>query len=318
MSTADDAPAVALRGLVKTFRMRGVDPVLAVNGVDLTVERGEIVALLGPNGAGKTTALDMILGLTEPTSGEARVLGQGPRAAVEAGRISAVLQTGGLLADLTVRETVRMIGSLFARPAGTDEVIARAGLTEIAGRRVSKCSGGEQQRLRFALALLSDPDLLVLDEPTSGMDVVARRGFWDTMRAEAATGRTVIFATHYLEEADAFAERIVLIARGQIVADGSTDDIRTRSTGRSVSADVDDADGIQDRLRALPGVSGVSYAGRRVTVAATAAASDDVARALLGHLGGSNVEISSGSLESAFVALTYGGDLGSPSAGVQA
>jgi ABC-2 type transport system ATP-binding protein len=318
MSKADDAPAVALRGLVKSFRMPGANPVLAVDGVDLTVERGEIVAFLGPNGAGKTTTLDMVLGLTEPTSGEARVLGQRPRSAVEAGRVSAVLQTGGLLADLTVRETVRVIGSLFARPAGIDEVIARAGLTEMAGRKVSKCSGGEQQRLRFALALLPDPDLLVLDEPTAGMDVRARREFWDTMRAEAATGRTVVFATHYLEEADAFAERIVLIARGRIVADGSTDDIRTRSTGRSVSADVDDTDGIEDRLRALPGVSEVSYAGRRVTVVATAVASDDVARALLGHLGGSNVEISTGSLESAFVALTGSGDLGPPSPGEHA
>jgi len=169
---------------------------------------------------------------------------------------------------------------------------------------VSKCSGGEQQRLRFALALLPDPDLLVLDEPTAGMDVSARREFWDTMRADAATGRTVVFATHYLEEADAFAGRIVLIAGGRIVADGTTDDIRTRSTGRTVTADLDEAPRTEERLRALPGVTGVSSIGRRFEVTVAAASSDDVARALLGDLGGTNVEISTGSLETAFVALT--------------
>jgi len=177
-------------------------------------------------------------------------------------------------------------------------------LTRLAGRRVSKCSGGEQQRLRFALALLPDPDLLVLDEPTAGMDVTARRDFWDTMRADVATGRTVVFATHYLEEADAFAGRIVLIAGGRIVADGTTDDIRTRSTGRTVTADLDEAPGTEERLRALPGVTGVSGFGRRVEVTVAAASSDDVVRALLGDLGGTNVEISTGSLETAFVELT--------------
>src|SRR5699024_4358015 len=137
-----------------------------------------------------------------------RVLGRSPRRAVREGRISAVLQSGGLLRDLTVAETVRMIASTFTEHVPVPEVIERAGIASIARRRVSKCSGGEQQRLRFALALLPDPDLLVLDEPTAGMDVSARAEFWDTMRADAASGRTVVFATHYLEEADTFAERI--------------------------------------------------------------------------------------------------------------
>ncbi|MGI8646556.1 MAG: ABC transporter ATP-binding protein [Nocardioides sp.] len=304
MDNTTIAPAIELRGLVKSFRTRGGSAVRAVDGVDLTIAPGEIVAFLGPNGAGKTTTLDMVLGLTQPTSGRATVLGHRPRSAVDAGRVSAVLQTGGLLGDLSVRETVQMIGSLFPRSARVDEVIDEAGLTGLAGRRVSKCSGGEQQRLRFALALLPDPDLLVLDEPTAGMDVTARRDFWDTMRADAAAGRTVVFATHYLEEADAFAGRIVLIAGGRIVADGTTDDIRTRSTGRQVTADVDEAPGTEERLRALPGVTGVSSFGRRVQVTVAAASSDDVARALLGDLGGTNVEISTGSLETAFVALT--------------
>ena len=154
--------------------------------------------------------------------------------------VSAVLQTGGLLRDLTVRETVRMIASTYAAHAPVDEVIDRAGLTALADRRVSKCSGGEQQRLRFALALLPDPRLLVLDEPTAGMDVTARRDFWDTMHADASAGRTVVFATHYLEEADAFADRIVLVAGGRIVADGTTAEIRSRASGRTVSATLPD------------------------------------------------------------------------------
>ena len=171
---ASGAPAVELRSLVKTFPPaagRTTREVRAVDGVDLRIEPGEVVAFLGPNGAGKTTTLDMVLGLTEPTTGTARVFGRRPREAVIAGHVSAVLQTGGLLRDLTVRETVRMIASTYAASTPVDEVIDRAGLRALADRRVSKCSGGEQQRLRFALALLPDPRLLVLDEPTAGMDV---------------------------------------------------------------------------------------------------------------------------------------------------
>ena len=297
-------PAIELRDLVKTFHTPGArDTVRAVDGVDLTIEPGEVVAFLGPNGAGKTTTLDMMLGLTAPTSGTALVYGAAPRRAVASGRISAVLQTGGLLRDLTVRETVRMIASTFPEHAAVEEVLQRAGLSALAGRKVSKCSGGEQQRLRFALALLPDPDLLVLDEPTAGMDVSARREFWDTMHTDADAGRTVVFATHYLEEADAFAERIVMIAGGRIVADGSTAQIRSQATGRTVSADLPSAAGQSlERLRAMPDVIEATTQGHRVTV--RSGDSDAVARALLGELGGSNLEIVSGSLESAFMQIT--------------
>ena len=236
-------PALELNGLAKAFRTSGDGMVRAVEHVDLTVQPGEVVALLGPNGAGKTTTLDMVLGLTSPTSGVVSVYGRPPREAVTAGRVSAVLQSGGLLRDLSVRETVQMIASVFEDPRPIDEVLARAGLTRLAARKVAKCSGGEQQRLRFALALLPDPDLLVLDEPTAGMDVGARRDFWDTMHADADAGRTVVFATHYLEEADTFAERIVLMARGRVVADGSTAEIRARASGRTVTADIPDRGG---------------------------------------------------------------------------
>src|SRR5699024_6571113 len=134
--------------------------------------------------------------------------------------------------------TVRLVASTFDDPRSAAEVMDRAGITRLASRRVSKCSGGEQQRLRFALALLPDPELLILDEPTAGMDVAARHEFWETMRAETASGRTVLFATHYLEEADSFAERIVMVSAGRVVADGSTSEIRAESSGRTVSAEI--------------------------------------------------------------------------------
>lgn len=297
------SPAVQLAGVTKQFRTAD-GPVVAVNDIDLEVPRGQIMAFLGPNGAGKTTALDMVLGLTEPTSGTVQVNGQPPRQAVRAGRVSAVLQSGGLLRDLSVVETVRMIASTFDHPMPVDDVLAKAGITKIAGRKVSKCSGGEQQRLRFALALLPDPDLLILDEPTAGMDVTARREFWDTMRSDADSGRTVIFATHYLEEADAFAQRILMMAAGQIVADGTTTEIRARASGRTVSAHLDEAgtEAAIAQLRGTPGVHSVAVESGRVEVHASD--SDAVALTLLTELGGTELEVTSGSLDQAFVALT--------------
>jgi ABC-2 type transport system ATP-binding protein len=309
----DTSYAVEVRGLTKTFTTAGNAVVRAVDDIDITIKRGEIVAFLGPNGAGKTTTLDIILGLTSATAGSVKVLGQTPRAAIDQGRVSAVLQTGGLLGDLTVQETVRLIGSFFpadrrARADRVDRVMERAGITALADRTVSKCSGGEQQRLRFALALLPEPDLLILDEPTAGMDVNARREFWDTMREDAATGRTVVFATHYLEEADAFAERIILISEGRIVADGSVEEVRNRNAVRVVSADVDISrhPDLVTNFLSRPGVTAAELRGPRLEVRATAAHSDDVARLLLGELQASNLEISGDSLENAFVALTHG------------
>ncbi len=206
---ATGVPAIELRGLTKSF-----GSVRAVRGIDLTVRPGEIIAFLGPNGAGKTTTIDMMLGLSRPDEGTVLVYGMEPSAAVRHGLISAVMQTGGLLRDLTVEETLRLTASLFSNTRPVAEVLGRAGIADIAGRRVVKCSGGQQQRLRFAMALLPDPELLVLDEPTTGMDVTGRRDFWAAIREDAAHGRTVLFATHYLEEADAYADRIVLVSHG--------------------------------------------------------------------------------------------------------
>ena len=178
--------AVQLAGVRKTF-----GEVSAVRGIDLKLNPGEVVAFLGPNGAGKTTTIDMILGLSQPTQGDISVFGMRPRDAVAHGLVSAVMQTGGLLKDLTVRETLTYTASLFAHSRAVDDVLADAGISAIANRKVAKCSGGEQQRLRFAMALLSDPALIVLDEPTTGMDVEGRRTFWSAIRADADRGRTV-------------------------------------------------------------------------------------------------------------------------------
>jgi ABC-2 type transport system ATP-binding protein len=231
---------------------KGFGSVRAVDGVTLKVRAGEIVAFLGPNGAGKTTTIDMLLGLSHPDSGEVSIFGESPRAAIAHGLVSAVLQTGGLLKDITVRETLDLTASLFVDTRPVAEVMQRAGITEIANRRVGLCSGGQQQRLRFAMALLSDPGVLILDEPTTGMDVEGRRSFWAAIRADAARGRTVLFATHYLDEADEYADRIVLMSRGRIVADGPTSEIKNLVSGRVVQATLPGADAVA--LAALPGV----------------------------------------------------------------
>ncbi|WP_130413510.1 ABC transporter ATP-binding protein [Xylanimonas ulmi] len=299
------APALRVRGLRKEYPSRdGAGPVVAVDGIDVEVAPGEIVAFLGPNGAGKTTTLDIVLGLVPPTSGAVEVLGLAPRQAVTAGKVSAVLQTGGLLRDLRVEETVRSIAALHGADARVPEVMRRAGIADLARRKVSQCSGGEQQRLRFALALLPDPQILVLDEPTAGMDAGARRDFWETMRAETHAGRTVVFATHYLEEAQAFAPRTVLIDHGRIRADRPTDELRSLVGDRMVAATVPSAtvEGALAALRAVDGVREARAEGDRVI--AVGPGSDAAALALLTTLGGHDLEVTAPSLESAFFALT--------------
>ena len=289
--------AIELQGVSRSF-----GAVRAVDGVDLRLELGEIAALLGPNGAGKTTTIDMILGLGRPDRGTVSVLGMSPAEAVARGLVSAVMQTGGLLRDLTVRETVRLTASVFAASRPVDEVLERAGIAGIADRLVKACSGGEQQRLRFALALLPDPALMALDEPTAGMDVEGRRDFWAAIRRDAERGRTVLFATHYLEEADAYADRIILLRQGRIVADGTAAEIRNRATGRSVRASLPGAD--EATLTGLPGVRSVELRGDRVLIQTMD--SDAVARFLLTRTPAHDVEIVTHNLEDAFLALTGG------------
>jgi ABC-2 type transport system ATP-binding protein len=298
-------PAVDLRRVHKHF-----GHVKAVQGVNVAIDAGEIVALLGPNGAGKTSTIDMILGLSQPSSGEVSVFGLHPRQAIDRGLVSAVLQTGGLLKDLTVAETARYMASLFAVAGPVDEALHRAGITGIADRKVGKCSGGEQQRLRFALALLPDPELLILDEPTTGMDVEGRRDFWAAIRKDAEQGRTVLFATHYLEEADAYADRIILLRHGEVVADGTSAEVKAMTSGRTVRATLPDAN--EAELRALPGADQVEVRGDTVLIHAKD--SDAVAKYLLTATAARDLEINARGLEDAFIALT-GDDRDAPQPG---
>ncbi|GAA3653823.1 ABC transporter ATP-binding protein [Nocardioides ginsengisoli] len=296
--TTNTTPAVRLAGVTKDF-----GAVRAVRGIDLDLHPGEIVAFLGPNGAGKTTTIDMVLGLSRPTSGSVEVLGMDPRKAIARGLVSAVMQTGGLLKDLTVRETVAYTASLFADSRPVDEVLERAGIGELAARKVGKCSGGEQQRLRFAMALLSDPALLLLDEPTTGMDVEGRRAFWSAIRDDAQSGRTVMFATHYLEEADQYADRIVLISKGQVVADGTGPQIRALASGRTIRAWLPSpTQETVDAITAVGGVDHVEVRGESVTIHAKD--SDAVARYLLTETPARDVEITAKGIEEAFLSLT--------------
>ena len=294
-ATGTGTAALQLTGLTKHY-----GTVRAVDGIDLTVRRGEVVAFLGPNGAGKTTTVDLVLGLSRPTTGTVSVLGRTPADAISCGLVAAVMQTGGLLKDLTVRETVRLTAALFDSARPVDEVLDRAGLTEVGGRLVGACSGGQQQRLRFAMALVPDPELLILDEPTTGMDVEGRREFWSAIRADAGRGRTVVFATHYLDEADAYADRIVVVRRGRVVADGTAAQIKALATGRTLRATLPGA-----TVAALLGVPGVEAAEvRGDTVLLRGHDTDATARHLLTRTTARDLEITSHNLEDAFLALT--------------
>jgi len=291
---------IELRGLTKTFRTpQGA--VEAVRGIDVSVEAGETVALLGPNGAGKSTTLDMLLGLLRPDGGDVRVFGTSPAEAVARGAVGAMLQTGQLIRDLSVRELLLQFASLYPRPLDVDETVALVGIGDIAGRRTQKLSGGQTQRVRFALALVSNPDLLVLDEPTVAMDVESRRGFWTTMREFASRGKTVVFATHYLEEADAYADRAVLMANGRVVADGPTTEIKAMVGTRTLRATLPAVP--LEELERLPGVTHAERRGEAVVLACSD--SDAAVRALLAaHDEARDIEIGGAGLEEAFVELT--------------
>ena len=282
-----------------------------MRGIDLSIEAGETVALLGPNGAGKSTTIDMILGLAEPDGGSVSVLGGSPSGAIDAGQVGAMLQTGALIRDLSVEELIAMVASLYPAPLDVQETLRATGLEDVASQRTQKLSGGQTQRVRFAVALVSNPKLLVLDEPTVAMDVEGRRSFWTTMRAEAAQGRTILFATHYLEEADAYADRAILMAHGKVVADGPTNEIKAMVGSRTIRATLPGAD--LDALGRLPGVSGVERRGEAVVLAC--ADSDEAIRALLSEYPQArDIEIAAAGLEEAFLQLT--GDSGPQAEGV--
>jgi ABC-2 type transport system ATP-binding protein len=276
--------------------------VRAVAGIDLEVAPGETVALLGPNGAGKSTTIEMLLGLTRPDAGSVAVFGLPPDRAVDSGSVGAMLQTGSLIRDLSVRELVTMMASLYPEPLPVDEALELAGIGPLAGRRTQKLSGGETQRVRFAVAIVADPELLVLDEPTVAMDVESRRAFWAAMRAFVAREKTVLFATHYLDEADAYADRVVLMAAGAIVADGPPTEIKAMVGSRRIRATLPGAD--RAVLASLPGVTDVDVRGEAITL--TCSDSDAALRALLDASPDvRDIEVTGAALEDAFVQLTH-------------
>jgi ABC-2 type transport system ATP-binding protein len=291
--------AVALEHVVKRY-----NAVTAVDDLSFEVPAGQLVALLGPNGAGKSTCIDIILGLGRPDSGSVSLFGKTPAQAVAAGAVGGMLQSGTLVPFLTVRELVAMVGSLYPHPLPAAEALRLAGLEELAGRRTTALSGGQAQLVRFAIALVANADLLLLDEPTVALDVEARREFWDTMRKVAARGKTVIFATHYLEEADAYADRIILIARGRIVADGAATEIKARAGGRRIRATLPGVD--TAALAALPGVISADRQGDAITI--VSADVENTLRGLLGRFQAiRDIEVQGADLEDAFIALTEAG-----------
>ncbi|MFJ4712021.1 ABC transporter ATP-binding protein [Streptomyces sp. NPDC088785] len=288
-------PAVSFTGAVKTF-----GDVRAVDGLTLRIGAGETVALLGRNGAGKSTAIALLLGLDEPDEGRVEVFGTAPHSAVRAGRVGAMLQEGRAVPRVTVAELVGFVARRYPAPMDVAEALRLAGIEELADRRVDRLSGGQTQRVRFAVALAGNPALIVLDEPTAALDVEARHAFWASMRAYARRGHTVLFSTHYLEEADAHADRIVVLDHGRPVADGSGDELRRAGGGSLVSFDL--AGRGTQGLALLPGVSAVEVRGDRARLRSRDPDATVLALAALDAV--RNLEVAPASLDDAFLALT--------------
>ena len=292
--------AIRLDGVSKSYG--GVE---AIRSLDLDFARGESVALLGPNGAGKSTTIGMMVGLVTADRGRVRVAGSSPRAAVARGAIAAMLQDTGFMSGVTVSELVGFAASIYPRPLAVGRAIDLAGLSGLERRRVDRLSGGQAQRLRFAIAVVADPEILILDEPTRALDVQARAEFWEAMRAFASTGRTLVFATHYLDEVDENASRVVVLANGAIVGDGRPDEIRRRTGTTIVRVTVagQPADLPERRLRELPGVGDVARSGERFSL--RTADADSTVRALaVCDLSWGSLEVAPPSLDESFLTLT--------------
>jgi ABC-2 type transport system ATP-binding protein len=291
------APIATFDGVTRRYGQ-----VTAVDGLSLQLQRGQTVALLGPNGAGKTTTVELLLGLGRPDAGVVRLFGGPPADAVAAGRVGAMLQDAGLPQGAKVAELIGLVHSLYPDPLSVADALRLADLEQVAGRRVERLSGGQRQRVRLALALAGNPELLVLDEPTAALDVDARRSFWDRVRGYVAGGRTVLFATHRLEEADAVADRVVVIAGGRLLADGTPDQVKAQAAGRSTISMA--ADGLsRELLERLPAVAAVEEERGRVTLSTSDP--DATIRALLQqapHVRG--LEVTQVGMEEAFLQLT--------------
>jgi ABC-2 type transport system ATP-binding protein len=276
--------------------------VLAVDDLSLAIEPGKTVALLGPNGAGKSTSINLLLGLLKPSAGTVAIHGRTPDQAVRAGEMGAMLQNGALIPELSVKELIDLVRRLYPHPLGLAEILELADLSDLAGRRANKLSGGQTQRVRFALAIAGAPKILLLDEPTAAMDVESRLRFWASMHDYAAGGRTVLFATHYLEEADEHSDRVIVIAKGRLAADGTAAEIKAGAGGHMVSFALGDQPAAG--LDRLPGVTAVEIVGGIAALHTT-----DTDATLTGLYRGTTLDVreltlSSADLEAAFLALT--------------
>lgn len=303
--------AIELRGVDKTF-----GAVQALRGLTLEVRPGELTALLGPNGAGKTTAISLLLGLARPTRGEVRVLGGNPQRPGVRSQVGAMPQESAIPLALTVREAVHLFASFYPQPLAVEQALALADLTSLAGRRAGALSGGQKRRLAFALAVVGNPAVLLIDEPTTGMDAGSRIAFWEAVSRLRGEGRTVLLTTHYLEEAERAADRVVVMNGGQILADGTPDTLRAGVGGARVRFV---SDLVLAELRALPGVeeAQVDAAGHAEL---RSRAPEATLRALF--LAGTDLrglEVTRATLEDAFLTLTRPGPApASQSAGAQA
>jgi ABC-2 type transport system ATP-binding protein len=293
---ASSRPVVSFVNVSKSY-----GSLKAVDGLSLDLRPGETTALLGPNGAGKSTSLDMLLALRKPTSGRINMFGEDPYHAVKSGRVGAMLQSGGLMPEVTVRELVTLVTGFHPKPEPVDVTLKRAGIDKFADQRVDRLSGGQTQRVRFALAICGKSELIVLDEPTTAMDVETRRLFWSSMKEEVAEGRTLLFATHYLEEADQAADRILVINRGRLLADGSPAEIKARAGARRLSFRLDKVD--EQFLLGLPAL--VNLEVRHDFVQIQTSDSDATLYAVLdAGYRPHEIEVTGLGLEQAFLAIT--------------
>lgn len=285
----------SLEGVNKNY-----ENIQALRSVNFRVRAGEVVALLGPNGAGKTTAVKLLLGLLQPNGGKVRVFGGDPVNPENRMRTGAMLQVGRVPETLRVREHIDLFSSYYLKPMAAADVLAIAGLEKIRDRKFGDLSGGQKQRVLFALAICGDPDLLFLDEPTVGLDVEARRMLWEEIRELVRRDKTVLLTTHYLQEADALADRIAVINKGEIVAEGTPATIKAQTAGKKIRCITNLSMG---ELRQIRGVTEVREDREAVEIQASIA--EPVVRELLARDATvSGLEVTSAGLEEAFLALT--------------